>query len=130
MMRKAPNDALTAAQLNVMEALWACGPDGGYAYDIWQQAGGEDAVARTTILTVIQRLEERGWIRRSGSGRKLRYHATRNREETLEHLSNRFVRDYFGGSASQLVMSLLGSEKLDETEIRQLRTLLDAQEDV
>ena len=37
-----------------------------------------------------------------------------------------FVADFFGGSASELVTSLLGSKQLERDDIQRLRELLDS----
>jgi len=52
------------------------------------------------------------------------YLAALSREETAASLASGFVNDFFAGSASNLVMSLLGSKRLKAGEIGRLRDLL------
>jgi hypothetical protein len=40
-----------------------------------------------------------------------------------------FVDDFFGGSASRLVVSLLGGKRLKPKEVQRLRKLLEAPEE-
>jgi penicillinase repressor len=48
------------------------------------------------------------------------------REETAAALAGGFVEDFFDGSASNLVMSLLDSKRLKPNEIEQLRSVLES----
>src|SRR5687767_13609913 len=96
--RTEPIGHLTGAQAKVMEQIWSSGAQGTSVAEIWQHlaAAGERS-ARTTVLTVIQRLEKRGWLRRIGSGRKLRFVATCDKEQALARLSRDFVDRFFSG---------------------------------
>ena len=87
-------------------------------------------VARTTVLTMVNRLERRG----SGSRRKeaangLHFLASRTKEEATGQIAGQFVEAMFGGSAAELVKSLLGSQQITPQEIRRLRDLLDQSEE-
>jgi hypothetical protein len=44
-------------------------------------------------------------------------------------LAREFVDEYFGGSPSQLMLSLLGGKSLKPEDLRRLRRLLDAAPD-
>ena len=72
---------------------------------------------------MVQRLEKRGWLRRSNQD-VARYRATCTRDEAAGRLANSFVDEFFGGSASQLVSSLLGSRRIKKDELARLRKLL------
>ena len=80
------------------------------------------------MLTVVHRLEKREWLRRTGSERSFRYVAARKRSEATGRLAAKFVDDFFDGSASRFVMSLLGSKKIKPDEIHRLRELLRTRE--
>lgn len=121
-----PKGKLTAAQYELMEAVWDHGPPGASVAEIWQVVSAARQVGRTTILNLLRRLERRGWlVRRQGQGAD-RYLATLSRAQTAALLVGSFVEDFFGGSASNLVMSLLGSRQLHPDEIHRLRHLLES----
>ena len=121
----APQGTLTGPQLRIMNAVWAAGPEGAAIAEIWQQDADQD-LARTTILTVVQRLEKRGWLIRKGLGRKLRYVAACTREQTLGQLSKSFVDEFFGGSATNLIMALVDQRGISSTEAKHLHALINA----
>lgn len=119
-----PKGNLTAAQYELMETAWDRGSRGASVAEIWQVVSATRPVGRTTILNLVRRLERRGWlVRRRGQGAD-RYLAAVSRPQTAALLANSFVDDFFGGSASNLVMSLLGSGQLNPDEIRRLRRVL------
>ena len=116
---------LTATQYEILEAVWNHGDNGASVAEIWRAVLDRRSVGRTTILNLVDRLEKRGWLVRRESHRPVRYVAARDRSRTNSLLAGSFVDDFFGGSASGLVMSLLGAERLTNEEIEHLRSVLD-----
>lgn len=123
-----PKGGLTGTQLEIMEAVWSAGSGGISVAEIWHLLAAQRAVARTTVLTMVARLEKRGWLVRKEAGRAFRYFATRGKAQASSGLAARFVDEFFGGSASELVMSLLGSKRIQPEELEKVRKLLDEAE--
>ena len=121
-----PSGTLTAAQHEIMEIVWQASAAGVTVAEIWQAIGDQRAVARTTVLNQVDRLEKRGWLSRKKSDDGFRYVATRSREQASQGLAEEFVNSFFGGSASELVMSLLGSKKLTPKDVEKLRNVLNS----
>lgn len=124
-----PEGNLTPAQHEIMETIWSSGRKGATVAEIWEVVSQSRQVARTTVLNLVDRLEKRGWLKRKQ--RKGIYHYTTavSRKNTATLLAGDFVDDFFGGSATDLVMSLLGSKRLQPEEIDRLRQLLDGDEE-
>ena len=120
-----PQGSLTGPQLRIMEAVWSAGLDGVSAADIWRNEAGQE-LARTTVLTVVQRLEKRGWLVRKGTGRKLRFVAGCTREQAMGRLSAEFVDEFFEGSAANLILTLVDSRGISSAEAQALRKIIDA----
>ncbi len=93
--------------------------------EVWNAISAKRSVTRTTVLNLVNRLEKRGWLKRRKKGRTFHYVATVERETTAGLVASEFVDEFFGGSASSLVMSLLGSNRLKTAELARLRKLLD-----
>lgn len=119
-----PAGKLTPAQYELMEVVWGAGRDGATVADVWQAVSKQRPVARTTILNLIDRLEKRGWLRRLDQDGVNRYVAAVDRDRTNARIAAGFVQEFFGGSAANLVVSLLGTSQLDPDEIQRLRQLL------
>ncbi len=121
-----PQGNLSAGQYEIMEAVWAAGGKGATVAEIWDAIARGRRVTRTTVLNLVSRLEKRGWLVRREDEKPARYRAALDRERTAALLADGFVNDFFGGSARQLVMSLLGSKRLKPDDIERLRQELES----
>ncbi len=120
-----PEGKLTAVQHEIMQVLWQRSESGATASEIWQQISADRAVGRTTVLKQIQRLEQRRWLLRTGDAGVARYVAALDQQQTAKMLAAEFVDDFFDGSLCDLVMSVLGSRKLQAGDVQRLQQLLD-----
>jgi len=120
-----PEGKLTAVQHQIMQVLWLQGENGATASEIWQEICTERKVGRTTVLKQIQRLEQRRWLRRKADARVARYVAALDQQQTAKMLAAEFVDDFFDGSLCDLVMSVLGSRKIQAGDVQRLQQLLD-----
>lgn len=96
----------------VMEALWAAG--GPRTAKQVQQALPDRALATTTVLTVLTRLQRKGFVARERDGRAHRYRAVATREQHLAEL----MRDALDGAPDRgaVLASFLGGMAADEQE--------------
>ena len=122
-----PEGTLTAAQHETLEVIWLGPASGMTVTEVWQAIVENREVTRTTVLNQVDRLEKRGWLRRKKNADGFRYSATQSRAKAARQLAEDFVDSFFGGSASELVMSLLGSKKLKPTDVDRLRDLLESE---
>jgi predicted transcriptional regulator len=122
-----PKGSLTAAQYEIMAVVWAAGPAGVTVAEIWQAIAGARGVARTTVLNQVDRLERRGWLRRSPGDGPTRFQATLSKEDASRQLVAGFVSDFFQGSTAELVSALLGNDAftLTRKDVARLRELLE-----
>lgn len=82
-------------------------------------------IAYTTVMTVMSRLSAKGLLTRRKQGRAYLYTAARDREEVAGSTLQAWSQRFFGGRLMPAVTFLLGSEKLSEKEIDELRKLVD-----
>lgn len=114
---------LSEAQLEIMNVVWDRGEV--TVGEVWNELASRREVARNTILTMITRLMEKGWLRFRTSGNAYRYRATAPREATLGKLVERFVETAFRGSAEGLVAALLDGRGISKEEADRIRQLID-----
>jgi predicted transcriptional regulator len=81
-------------------------------------------VARTTVLTLLGRLEERGWLAHRSDGRTFLYRATRGRKASVGAILRRLRDTVFGGSAQGLVATLVEEGGVSPEEVRRIRRYL------
>lgn len=115
---------LTTAQFEIMNILWSSN-DGMSVAEIWAEVCVDRKVSRTTVLNLVDRLEKRKWLSRQKENGVFRYCACIDKGTTESLIANEFVTDFFNGSPSSFVLSLLGSKRVSVSEIRRLRELLD-----
>jgi BlaI family transcriptional regulator, penicillinase repressor len=122
-----PKGSLTAAQYEIMAAVWNAGDAGVTVAEIWQAIAESRTIGRTTVLNQVDRLEKRGWLRRLPGDGSTRFHAALSKQDASRQLVAGFVSDYFDGSSADLVSALLGSEAraLTRKEVDRLRKLLE-----
>lgn len=120
-----PEGKLTPAQHEIMELVWAAGDAGMTVTEIWEAISARREVIRSTVLNLVDRLDKRSWLKRRKRKGGFRYFAAVVKDETVRGLAEDFVDDFFGGSASELVMSLLGSRRMKQDDVQRLRRLLD-----
>jgi predicted transcriptional regulator len=119
----APEGKLTAAQFELLQLLWDS-QSGLSVAEIWNAVRAKRNVSRTTILNLVDRLEKRGWLERKKVEGAFRYRAAVDRSATEDELATDFVSEFFNGSAEKLILSLLGSKRVSNAEIRRLKKLL------
>jgi BlaI family penicillinase repressor len=120
-----PEGNLTPAQYEILQVIWGGDDEGSTVAEIWREISKSRAVGRTTVLNLVDRLEKRGWLTRCRVQGVYRYCAALDREETTHALASEFVDDFFGGKASDLVLSLLGNKSITKDEVERLRRLID-----
>ncbi|XZE18298.1 BlaI/MecI/CopY family transcriptional regulator [Pirellulaceae bacterium SH449] len=119
-----PEGSLTPAQFEIMQLLWSA-DDGLPVAEIWEQICKDREVSRTTVLNLVDRLEKRGWLIREKVDGVFHYTAAVDRKETEGQLAKEFVGDFFNGSPSSFVLSLLGTKQISKSELQRLKALLD-----
>lgn len=114
---------LPDAELEVMQAIWACEPPVART-DISKILEETHPMALTTLLTVLTRLSEKGFIQIQKESRSARYLPLIARQDYLAQQSRRFVQKVCGGSLPAFAAALCGSG-LTKEELAQLRKLLE-----
>jgi len=115
---------LPDAELTVMQALWACG---GEADRRGIEAKMNRPMAPTTLLTLLSRLGERGFLKTEKGERRARYTALVSREDYLAGQGRRFFETLCGGELPAFAAALSHSG-LSREELRELRELLERDE--
>lgn len=114
---------LPDAELEVMNAVWACPPPAART-DIEAVMNREHPMAPTTLLTLLTRLGEKGFLQVEKRGRANVYTPLIPKRDYLAAQSRRFVEKLCGGDMGAFAAALCDSG-LSREEIEELRTLLE-----
>ena len=86
------------------------------------------SVGYTTTLKTMQVMHEKGLVARDDSARSHIYAAAMPQVETQRNLVNHFVESAFKGSAMQLVMQALGNHDASDSELAEIKALIEMME--
>ena len=114
---------LPDAELEVMQAIWACEPPVART-EINEILADTHPMALTTLLTVLTRLSEKGFVQIRKEGRSSRYIPLIARKDYLAQQSRSFVEKVCGGSLPAFAAALCDSG-LTKEELSELRELLE-----
>lgn len=120
------NNPLTEVQREIMEIVWELGKVS--VSDVHQRIAERRDVARNTVQTLMVRLEEKGWLEHVEEGRKFLYSAAKPRTKSLGARVSQLIDGLFGGSAEQMVNALLEYRGLSESELHNIRQMIDQAE--
>lgn len=101
MTKRMASPSLGDLELEVMKVVWDTG--GCTVQEAAETLGQRRDYARTTILTVMQRLHAKGFLRRRKVDGVYRYASTEDRGTVLSRLIARFVDTVLDGSPEPLV---------------------------
>lgn len=117
---------LPDAEQEVMQAIWACTPPAART-EIEEVLFQTHPMAMTTLLTLLTRLSERGFLTIEKKGRRSYYTPCISQEDYLASQSRNFFEKLCGGDLSVFANALCDSG-LTKEEIAKLRSLLERSE--
>lgn len=113
--------SFTDRELDVMVVLWDRGS--GTVGEVRDALS--DDFARTTVLTVLRTLEDKGYVTHTPEGKAHRYHPTVAPEAAGGSALRRILETMFAGSPERLLAQLVSDRQIDRAKLRQLRAVLD-----
>ena len=114
-------EKLFDSEAKVMEIIWNRGPLS--AKEISLIAADSIGWNKNTTYTVIKKLESKGFIKRTDPGFICTPLVSQEEMQKKEAMS--LLNKVFGGSRKALFSALLEDEDLSDTEIKELRDLID-----
>jgi predicted transcriptional regulator len=110
----------TDREVDVMQVLWERGPS--LVAEVRDSL--EDALAYTTVLTVLRTLEGKGYVGHEEQGRGHRYFAKVGQQAAQDSALRRMTSKLFKGSSELLFTRLVSDRKLSPQEVQRMRELL------
>lgn len=83
--------------------------------------------ASTTLLTLLSRLEKKGFIKPEKRGKVKYYTPLVNEEEYAATESSSILEKFFGNSLKRFVVCMSAQENFTDKELEELRKFLDEQ---
>jgi BlaI family transcriptional regulator, penicillinase repressor len=114
---------LSQAQREIIEIVWDCGEVS--AIEVRDILSKKRDLAKNTVRTLLDRMEEKGWLKHREDGRTYLYSAAQPREASIGQKVLEVVEHVCGGSPEELVTALLDYRGLSPQELKRIRTILD-----
>ena len=108
----------TARELEILKVLWEQGPVS--VRDVHRCLSRHEEVAYNTVQTMLRVMEVKDLVKHQVEGRTFIYTPCFSRDESTV----RFLDRVFDGAASQLVASLLQTERISPEELERMQTLI------
>lgn len=117
---------LSASETTIMKAVWDAGEDISIPdlIEVLRTDYGKD-YARTTVVTFLLKLSDKGFVRTYRKGKLSYAHAMKSEAEYRTKLLNEETDYWFEGNVSNLFSALCSSRKLTKEEILEIRSMLD-----
>jgi BlaI family penicillinase repressor len=116
---------LTPLELEIMHVLWESGAAN--VQTVQQQLHRD--LAYTTVQTMLNILHRKGKVKRTLKDRAYFYKPAVSHSQVVTHTINDVVERLFGGSAENLVMSLVETKHLTAERLARLQKLLAESEE-
>jgi BlaI family penicillinase repressor len=113
---------LTEQELEIMKIVWE--QKTSTVRDVYEALLRRRKIAYTTVMTMMNILEEKKHLRKKSGERAFVYETTRPKAQVIRGMVQEFVNRVFNGSAEPLLVQLVKDRKLSEKELREiLRTI-------
>ena len=118
-----PLHGLGSLQSEVMDLVWGQGE--ATVAKLFETIGARRRITYTTILSAVQKLERKGWLKHRTAGRAYVYYAVRDRLQVGGRTLRDLLRTAFEGDPRLLLSSLLEDTKLSDSDLKELRKLIE-----
>ena len=126
-MKKKVN-RLPDSELDIMLVLWKYEPPMS-RMEIEQVVNEKKALAPTTILSLLTRLEKKGYVEVTKQGKMNLYTPLVSKEEYQQSESKSVLEKLYGNSLKKFVASLYQGKKMNEDDIKELHDFLNELEE-
>ena len=120
-----PEAVPTERELQALKVLWQLGQ--ATVRDITAAINERgDNLAYTTVLSLLQVMEQKGLVGHTASGKVYSYFAKVDRERTFQRLARGFLDRVFDGALDEYVLHALEARRLSADDLARLEQLLSA----
>ncbi len=114
---------LSKTQWEIMQIVWNLRET--TVSHVWKRLSQQRNLARNTVLTQMDRLAKKGWLKRRADGNTYHYSAATTRKATLKDAARRLLIAAFGGDVDELVLTLLDNGNLSDEQSKRIREMID-----
>lgn len=118
---------LTPHELAIMKVIWR--RDRATVRDVYETLRERRSIAYTTVMTMMNVLEEKGYLAKTRVDRAYVYRPTRPQQQVVGQMVTDFVDRVFDGAAAGLFLHLARDSRLSKTERDRIRRIIEEMEE-
>ena len=119
---KPKKPVLTAQELEIMKIVWSAGAS--TVRGVYESLLERRKIAYTTVMTMMNILEQKGYLKKTQKDRAYVYQATRPQKQVIHGMVREFVDRVFNGSAEPLLLHLVEDRRLSEEDLQEIRRIM------
>jgi predicted transcriptional regulator len=112
----------TKSELEILQVLWDKGPS--TVRVVNNELLKQRDVNYTTTLKQMQNMAEKGLLNRDQGQMKHIYSVAVEEQKLKEHLLHKFVDAIYKGSASKLVVQLIGNKNTSRQDLQEIKDMI------
>ena len=114
---------LTPSEWNVLNCLWESSPR--TVMQLVAELEGSVGWAKSTTITTLRRMEEKGLVRCEQAGRSKAYTPAVEREQAAIAETHSFLDRVYQGSVGLMMSAMVRRQELSSDEAAELRAILE-----
>ncbi len=118
---------ISESEYILMKIIWENRGAALYSHIITQLEKDKNPWKKNTVLTLLSRLVEKGYLKTNKIGRRNEYEALITEQEYQTLQTNSFLHRIFGGNAHSLVSTLLQEDMISAEELREIEKYWEEQ---
>jgi predicted transcriptional regulator len=118
--------ALSGREYSILKLLWEHGPS--TVREIKDRLSDDDT-PYTTVLSLLQLMEKKGYVAHQADGKMYRYKAKVKETKTTQLVIRDFVGRFFNGSTEALLLGLAEDSKVSPEVWDKLRSALEERQE-
>ena len=117
---------LTGQELEIMKVVWDL--QTATVRDVYEALLRRRKIAYTTVMTMMNVLETKKYLKKRAQDRAYVYQATRPRSQVIKAMVREFVDRVFNGAAEPLLVQLIKDRRLSIKELEELQRTIEEAE--
>ena len=113
---------MTEQELEIMKVVWQL--ESATVRDVYEALRQRRKIAYTTVMTMMNILQQKQYLKRRREERAYLYQPTRPKKQVIKAMVREFVNRVFNGSAQPLLMQLVEDRRLSEKDLREIARMI------
>jgi BlaI family transcriptional regulator, penicillinase repressor len=114
---------LTPQELEIMKLVWQL--EDSTVRDIYEALLRRRKIAYTTVMTTMNTLETKGYLKKRRQERAFIYRPTRPKNQVIGGMIREFIDRVFNGSAEPLLVHLVKDRRIREQDLQKIARMIE-----